>query len=78
MIEQGRPPEDSIKGYPNTCLTSIIAGDVRSYKYLIVKDNDPPNDPAHGLILGKKSDSFANKMAKKLSTWIVEPPKIIL
>lgn len=76
MVEQRRPPEDCLTGYPDTYLTSIIAGDVRNYGYPIVKDTAPPNDPAHGLILGKKSDSFANKMAKQLSRWIVEPPKI--
>lgn len=76
LTEQGRAPEDTLVGYPDTCLTSIIARDVRSFGYPIVKDILPPNDPAHGLILGKKSDSFANKMAKKLSTWVVEPPKV--
>ena len=57
-------------------LTSLIAADVRSFGYPIVKDTAPPNDQAHGLILGKKSGSFKNKMAKELSTWIVESPKV--
>lgn len=76
MIEQGRLPKDSLEGYPNNYLTSIIVCDVRSFGYPIVKDTKPPEDPAHGLVLGKKSDGFAKKMAKNLSTWIVEPPKV--
>lgn len=76
MIEQGRSPEDSLKSCPNEYLTSINVSDVRSYGYPIVKDTLPPNDPAHGLVLGNKSSSFAKKMAKELSSWVVEPPKI--
>lgn len=75
MIEQGRPPEDCLTDYPDMYLTSIIAGDVRRFGYPIVKDIAPPHDPAHGLVLGKKSGSFENQMAKKLTTWIVAPPK---
>ncbi|MGH8575668.1 MAG: hypothetical protein ACREXX_19340 [Gammaproteobacteria bacterium] len=30
MIQQGRPPEDTLTGYPGEYLTSIIAGDVRA------------------------------------------------
>src|ERR1035441_1488926 len=54
MVEQGRLPEDSLSGFANEYLTSIMAGQVREYHYPIVKDTDPPNDPAHGLVLGKK------------------------
>ena len=81
MIEQERQPEDSLKDYPNEYLTSIIAGDVRSFGcYPIIKDNEPPKvnevpkDLAHGLVLGKKKDSFANKMVRG-HKWIVQPPK---
>lgn len=76
MIEQRRPPEDCLRGYPNEYLTSIVASDVRSCGCPIVKDTLPPNDPAHGLVFVKKKDSFANKMAKSLSTWVVEPLKV--
>lgn len=82
MVEQKRQPEDSLKNYPDEYLTSIIAGDVRSFGcYPIIKDNEPPKDnevpkdPAHGLVLGKKKDSFANKMVRS-HKWIVEPPKV--
>ena len=74
MVEQGRPPEDSLSGFPNEYLTSIIAGQVREYHYPIVKDTDPPNDPAHGLVLGKKTDAFANAMVRA-QQWLVSPPK---
>lgn len=76
MIEQGRPPEDSLTNYSKEYLTSIIVSDVRSFGcYPIIKNNEPPNDPAHGLVLGKKKDSFANKMVRS-HKWIVEPPRV--
>ena len=74
MIEQGRLPEDALSNFPHEYLTSIIAGNVRAYGYPIVKDTAPPNDPAHGLVLGRKTNAFANAMVRT-HNWIVPPPK---
>jgi hypothetical protein len=74
MNEQGRPPEDTLTNYPGEYLTAVTAGQVRAYKHPIIKDTEPPNDPAHGLVLGKKKDSFANAMTRQ-HQWIVPPPK---
>jgi hypothetical protein len=74
MNEQGRPPEDTLANYPRDYLTSILAGAVREYNYPIIKDTQPPNDPAHGLVLGKKTNAFANAMVRA-HRWIVEPPR---
>jgi|ERR1700680_2208486 hypothetical protein len=75
MIEQGRQPEDTLTNFPTDFLTSIIAGNVRVYGYRIVKDTAPPNDPAHGLVLGRKTSAFANAMVRT-HRWIVAPPKM--
>jgi hypothetical protein len=72
MIEQGRPPEDALRSYPDHCLTAIGTGKVREHGHPIVKDTAPPNDPAHGLVLGKKKGSFANAMLRS-HQWIVPP-----
>jgi hypothetical protein len=73
MIEQGRAPEDTLANFPDDYLSSITAGSVREHKYPIVKDTDPPNDPAHGLILGKKTNAFANAMVR-VHQWVKAPP----
>jgi hypothetical protein len=73
MVEQGRPPEDTLSGYTGEYLTSIVTGHVRSYGLWIVKQTEPPHDPAHGLVLGKKKDSFANAMVRS-HIWIIPPP----
>jgi hypothetical protein len=75
MVEQGRPPEDTLTGFPNEFLTAIIAGDVRAYNLRIVKDTAPPNDPAHRLILGRKTNAFANAKVRS-HHWVVAPPKL--
>lgn len=72
MLQQGRPPEDTLTGYPGEYLTSVTAGRVREHGYPIVKDCEPPNDPAHGLVLGKKTNAFANAMVRA-HQWIVPP-----
>ena len=80
MVEQGRPPEDTLTGYPGCFLTSVTAGQVRKHGQIVVKDNEPPvddeppKDPAHGLILGKKNGSFTRDMLAS-HVWIVAPPK---
>jgi hypothetical protein len=73
MVEQGRLPEDTLTRHPGEYLTSILARNVRAKGHRIVKDTDPPNDPAHGLVLGKKKGSFANAMLAS-HQWIVAPP----
>lgn len=74
MVEQGHLPEDTLAGYPGHFLTSIIAGHVRQFGHPIVKDTAPPNDPAHGLVLGKKKGRFANEMVRS-HQWIIAPPQ---
>jgi hypothetical protein len=73
MVEQRRRPEDTIANYPGHYLTSILARDVRAKGHPIVKDTEPPNDPAHGLVLGKKTSGFAHAMLAS-HQWIVRPP----
>jgi hypothetical protein len=74
MILQGRPPEDTLTRYPGDYLTSVMAFQVREHGQGVVKATDPPNDPAHGLVLGKKTGRFANAMVRG-QLWIVPPQK---
>ena len=77
MVEQGRQPEDTLSNFPDEYLTSIVAGSVRAYGYPVVKDTAPPNDPAHGLVLGRKTSAFANAMVRN-HRWIKAPPNLKL
>ena len=73
MVLQGRKPESLLDALPGFALTSIKAKQVRAFDLPIVLDCEPPEDPAHALVLGKKSKSFTNEM-KRSHVWVV-PPK---
>jgi len=70
LVEQGRALGSTLEKYPTEFLTSVRAGEVRKFEHAIVKDTAPPNDPAHGLVLGKKKERFANAMVR-CQEWIV-------
>jgi len=73
VVAQGRAAEDVLSNYPNEFLTALPVSEVRKFPYPIVKDNEPPHDPAHGLVVGKKTGGFANAM-KRCHLWVVPPP----
>ena len=79
MVAQGRSPETMLAAWPGAGITAIVVCTIRNYdrerneSHPIVRDGDPPNDPAHGLVLGKKTSAFANAM-RRSHTWVVAPP----
>jgi hypothetical protein len=79
MTIQGRPPKEMLNAFPGYFLTSFAPGIVRQYdkekneSHPIVRDTDAPNDPAHGLVLGKKTKSFANALVRA-HKWLEPPP----
>jgi hypothetical protein len=77
LRNQGRSVEDALSGYSDNSLCSITAGLARDLGQGVVYDVDPPNDPAHGLVLGKKTKGVANRFARE-ATWIIpsKPPLV--
>ncbi len=78
LLQQARSFDDVLKGYPDNSLCSITAGLARQHGQGVVYDTEPPNDPAHGLVLGKKTKSAANKFARA-AKWVIpsEAPSIV-
>lgn len=78
MIAERRAPESMIAGMSGFSLTAIVAGVIRRHdaatgqSHPIVRDPDPPDNPAHGLVLGKKTSAFANAMVRS-DEWIIPP-----
>ena len=64
MERQGRPKEDALKEHPDDSLCSITAGLARQLEQGVIYDTEPPHDPAHGLVIGKKRQSIANGFAR--------------
>jgi hypothetical protein len=77
LRQQGRPVEDILKGFLGYSLCSITARLARELGQGVVYDTKPPNDPAHGLVLGKKTKSVANRFARE-AMWVIpsEAPMI--
>jgi hypothetical protein len=79
MAAQGRSPNEMLNGFPGYFLTSLAPSIIRQHdaekgeSHPIVRDLEPPNDPAHGLVLGKKTKSFANALVRA-QKWIEPPP----
>src|SRR5258708_7677846 len=48
---QGRFVQDALSGHPDNSLCSITVGLARDLDQRVVYDVDPPNDPAHGLVV---------------------------
>jgi hypothetical protein len=78
LIRQGRGVEDALRGYPNNSLCSITAGLARELDQGVVYDPEPPHDPAHGLVVGKKTQRIANRFAREAS-WVIpsEAPTVL-
>jgi hypothetical protein len=79
MERQGRPKEDALKEHPDDSLCSVTAGLARQLEQGVIYDTEPPHDPAHGLVIGKKRQSIANAFARK-AKWEIpsEPPPIAI
>ena len=79
MERQGRPKEDALKEHPDDSLCSVSAGLARQLEQGVIYDTEPPRDPAHGLVIGKKRQSIANAFARK-AKWEIpsEPPPIAI
>lgn len=79
MEQQGRPKEHALKGYPDSSLCSVTAGLARQLEQGVIYDTEPPRDPAHGLVIGKKRQSIANGFARE-AKWEIppEPPLVAI
>lgn len=73
MRRDGRPPEDAIRNYPRYGLAAITAAHARSLNQAVAPD-PLPDEPAHGVVYGKKRGSVGGKL-RDGAQWIVRPVK---
>lgn len=74
LEEGGRGPADVLKGHNNFGLAAITAGIAREQNQRVVRD-PLPEEPAHGLVVGKKTKSISRAMAKS-AKWIIPPAHV--
>lgn len=73
--------ESALVDYPGFSLAEIKVAFLRSIGCIVVRDPDPPDNPAHALVYGKSANgSLTKSQAKRLAeaaTWrrLVPPPQ---
>lgn len=67
----GREVHEALAGHSDMALAAVSAGDVRAHGLGVVRD-PTPEEPAHGLITGKKTRKVRQDLAIS-SKWILEP-----
>jgi hypothetical protein len=71
VIQSGRGPEHILHGHDGFALAEITAGLARAKAQGVIRD-PLPQEPAHGLVFGNKTDSVSRALAKR-SVWVIEP-----
>jgi hypothetical protein len=72
VLQSARTPQHILVGYDGFSLVAISAGLVRSKQQGVMRD-PLPEEPAHALVFGNKTDSVRRTLAKG-SKWIIGPP----
>lgn len=72
VVVSGRGPQDILIGHDRFALAAITAGLARSKSQGVAKD-PLPEEPAHGVVFGNKTDSVRRTFAKN-TTWVIPPP----
>jgi hypothetical protein len=72
VTESGRDPGAVLTGHERFALAAITARLARSCEQGIARE-PLPNEPAHAVVFGKKTDSIKKRLARG-SRWIVPPP----
>ena len=73
LENEHRSPVSTLAGYPGYALAALTAGTVRQNGQGVAAD-PLPEEPAHALVFGNKTESVRRRLAKA-SRWVVEPPE---
>lgn len=72
LAAEAGSPSEMLRGHPNFGVVSLAVGVVRSRQQIVLRD-PLPGQPAHALVVGRKSDSVRREFARA-ARWIVLPP----
>lgn len=72
MQEIGRGPYDAIAGHTGYALAWMTAGLARRCEQGVARD-PLPDEPAHGVVFGKKTRSARKTFARE-AAWVIPPP----
>lgn len=73
LADLGVPPSEMLANFaPEFALVSFSASLAREVEMIVCRDPQP-DDPSHGLVVGKKTGGKKRRLARG-SAWAVEPP----
>ena len=72
VAESGRGPEDVLLTHDGFALAAFAAGVARANAQGVAKD-PLPDQPAHGIVFGRKTGAVRRALAKA-SQWVIAPP----
>jgi hypothetical protein len=72
LAAESAGPDSVLAGHTGYALAAFTAELARQCNQGVVRD-PLPEEPAHALVFGRKTDSVKSRFAKR-STWVVPPP----
>ena len=74
LENSGRKPDEVLIGHDDFALASVTAGVARENQQCVARD-PLPDEPAHGLVIGKKRK--ASKNMAKAARWVIPPANLM-
>jgi hypothetical protein len=71
LADDGRAPNSVLANYPGECLVAFTAGVARAVAQIIYREPEP-DEPAHGIVFGKKKKSVRRAL-HDAAVWVVQP-----
>jgi hypothetical protein len=72
MVRDGRPPADAIRNNTGHGLAAITAAHARSLNQAVARDPQP-EEPAHGVVYGRKNRGGVGGKLRDGAVWVVKP-----
>lgn len=73
LAQAGRQHGDCLRGYPLCKLVALAASICRQNQQAVARD-PTPEEPAHGVVFGKKTDAVARALSSAAEWVIPNPP----
>ena len=74
VAETGRGPDAVLAGHKGFALAAITAGLARECQQGVARE-PLPNEPAHAVVFGKKTNGVKKRLARG-ARWVVPPPDL--
>jgi hypothetical protein len=74
IISAGRQASDAMRPNPGSALAAITAGHARALEQKVARD-PTPEEPAHGIVYGRKKNRGIGGKLRDGASWVVKPTR---